>query len=212
MRNDLTNREFGRLRVIRYAGFRKKRSYWTCQCSCGAIKDIRGDALLKDMTVSCGCYSRDQSKARTKHGCARNDATTTEYNAWHQMIQRCVNPSNRRFKYYGARGIKVCERWRLSFKAFLDDLGLRPTPEHSLGRKDNDGDYEPGNCEWQTEPQQRRNTSYSHYLEHDGKRLTVAEWARETGLNVHTLHYRLRAGWTTTDTLTTPPGTAKGGR
>jgi hypothetical protein len=83
-----------------------------------------------------------------------------EYWAWENMRQRCFNPSCRDFKYYGARGISVCDRW-VSFGAFILDMGLRPSRKHSLGRIDNDKGYSPDNCRWETPEQQLTNTRIS---------------------------------------------------
>jgi hypothetical protein len=74
------------------------------------------------------------------------------------MKQRCVNPRNKAFKNYGARGISVCEKWRDSFQSFLDDVGLRPDPKLTIDRINNDGNYEPGNVRWATRSQQNLNT------------------------------------------------------
>jgi hypothetical protein len=81
---------------------------------------------------------------------------TPEHRAWLDMRKRCVNPRNKKFKHYGGRGIRVCERWD-SFANFYADLGPRPSPLHSLDRIDNDGNYESGNCRWATRSEQRRN-------------------------------------------------------
>lgn len=91
---------------------------------------------------------------RQYHGFANWSA---EYNAWTNMKQRCYNVNHHHYKYYGERGIKVCERWRNSFTEFILDLGMKPGPEYSLGRIDNDGDYEPTNCRWETPEEQANN-------------------------------------------------------
>jgi len=86
---------------------------------------------------------------------------TLEYRSWGQMIQRCTNPNNPVYKHYGGRGIKVCERWRNSYNSFLEDMGRRPTPTHTLDRIKNDLDYCPENYKWSTRKEQsfnRRNT------------------------------------------------------
>lgn len=82
---------------------------------------------------------------------------TSEYAAWGAMIQRCTNPKNPVFMNYGGRGIRVCDRWRSSFDDFVNDMGPRPTPAHSLDRVNNDGDYEPANCRWADSQTQRLN-------------------------------------------------------
>lgn len=80
---------------------------------------------------------------------------TKEYVAWKGMIYRCENPTNNRWHRYGGRGITVCRKWRESFEAFLADVGPAPSPQHSLGRWDHDGNYEPGgNVAWQSPEQQ----------------------------------------------------------
>src|SRR5689334_4957651 len=105
-----------------------------------------------------------------------------EYKAWQKMKDRCYNPRSQRYDRYGARGIRVCGRWLASFEAFFEDLGPRPSPEHSLERTDNDGDYCPENCRWATRAEQNRNRSDNVLLEYEGRRLTRAEWAREMGM------------------------------
>jgi len=94
-----------------------------------------------------------------KHGHAVRHARTPEYSAWCALIGRCTNPRNKGWRYYGGRGITVCERWRHDFTAFLADMGPRPSPNHSIDRfPDNDGNYEPGNARWATDQQQNANT------------------------------------------------------
>ena len=88
-----------------------------------------------------------------KHGAHKSP----EYKAHAAILQRCYNPKTNGWRNYGARGIKVCERWRNSFVDFLADMGPRPSPKHSIGRIDNDGDYGPTNCRWETHAEQTRN-------------------------------------------------------
>ena len=88
-------------------------------------------------------------------------AAPREYFRWKGMIQRCTKRKHKGFKYYGGRGIRVCERWLESFQAFRADMGDPPSPQHSLDRIDNDGHYEPGNVRWATIYEQSRNKRWS---------------------------------------------------
>ncbi len=83
---------------------------------------------------------------------------TPEYRAWKNIKSRCYNKNVPSYKYYGGRGIGVCDRWRKSFYSFLNDMGQRPGAEYSIDRKNNDGDYSPDNCRWATKSQQGVNT------------------------------------------------------
>lgn len=135
-----------------------------------------------------------------KHGMYRSP----EHAAWKEMKQRCYNPNSHRYNRYGGRGIKVCDRWLDSFVAFYSDMGPRPSAGHSIERRDNNGDYEPGNCDWATKAEQNRNRGDNVFLEHDGRSMTMAEWAREIGMGVKTLEYRIKNGWSIHNALTLP--------
>lgn len=115
-----------------------------------------------------------------RHGAAAGKKKS-EYNIWVMMRQRCNNPRNKRYKDYGGRGITVCERWDNSFTAFLSDMGLRP-PGTSIERKNNDGNYEPGNCIWATREQQALNTRSNLRIEINGVTKTLTEWADHFGV------------------------------
>jgi hypothetical protein len=119
------------------------------------------------------------------------------------MKDRCNNPRNNRFYAYGARGIKFCKRWE-SFSNFIADMGLKPTPKHSLDRINTDGDYAPTNCRWADGITQANNCRSNHFLELNGTRKTLAQWARELGVSALTLKSRLVYGWTDEEALTKP--------
>lgn len=150
---NLLGMRFGRLVVIRRSGTRKAFALWECQCDCGNLCDIRSDSL-KTTTRSCGCIAVETS---TVHGDASGGKVSTEYRSWASAINRCSNPENNAWADYGGRGITVCERWRSSFPAFLEDMGRKPTPRHSIDRVDSDKGYEPGNCRWATKKEQANN-------------------------------------------------------
>lgn len=137
-----------------------------------------------------------------KHGWSH----TPEHNAWQAMRGRCLNPRNRRYHRYGGRGITICERWR-DFANFLADVGPRPSPQHTLDRKDNDGPYDPENCHWSTPVEQARNRGGRRptlRLTWQGETLCVTAWAERVGLSTNQIRNRLRKGWSVHRTLTEP--------
>lgn len=111
------------------------------------------------------------------------------------MIARCYSEKHEHYKFYGGRGIKVCRRWRLSFSAFLSDMGVKPTPRHRLERVNNGKGYSPSNCVWATHRDQCNNRRSNSFLTIDGKRRTIAEWSRESGINANRIYARLAEGW-----------------
>lgn len=128
-----------------------------------------------------------------------------EYNIWRGMIARCHNPRNSSYPWYGARGIEVCSRWRLSFEDFLDDVGRRPSPKHSLDRINPEENYVSGNVRWATAKEQATNKRKNPLLEHDGRTLSLSQWAIEIGVDYNTLWYRINVGfWDIPRALGTP--------
>lgn len=129
------------------------------------------------------------------HGYSVNPKTRQLYAIWKTMRHRCASRGNPKFPDYGGRGIRVCRRWRESFEAFVQDMGPRPKGL-TLGRKDNEGNYEPSNCEWQTPLTQSNNRRINRFLIVNGVKRTVSEWSRELGVKADILYYRIRCGWT----------------
>lgn len=185
---DLTGKRFGMLTVVRRDGVTSCKSgtmpKWAAKCDCGKETSVMGASLRYGRSKSCGCQLK-------KHGMFG----TPEYSAWVSMLQRCNNPKRKNFHEYGGRGIKVCEQWK-TFPVFLADMGKRPSSDHSLDRKDNNGNYGPANCRWATKKQQQRNRRVSHVLTVAGVSATIAEWAEETGVGTSTIRQRLMRGWT----------------
>ena len=123
---------------------------------------------------------------------------------WRSMIHRCHSPNSTSYKYYGAKGITVCKRWRDSFETFCADMGPRPHGRE-IERIDNDGPYSPQNCRWATRREQAQNKSNSRLLTYEGRTQTMAAWARDLGVHPSALLYRLnKPGWTLEQALTTP--------
>lgn len=152
--------------MVPRARWARPQSEWYCRCDCGTRRVVSGGNLTRGLTLSCGCLRREllaESKKGNeynhKHGHAPAGRSSPEYRAWAKMKDRCGNPNSAEYKNYGARGIAVCERWsgRSGFPNFLADMGPRPSPELSLDRIDNGGDYTPNNCRWATRAQQNAN-------------------------------------------------------
>ena len=156
---NLAGKTFDRLTVMFFFGLKDAGAYYMCRCECSGTLVVSASKLRSGHTRSCGCLL-SESGAK----CGREKAThgeskkTAEYRIWTGMKTRCFNPNIKAFKYYGGRGITVCDRWRNSFPAFLEDVGRRPSDLHSIDRwPNNDGNYEPGNVRWATWSEQNRN-------------------------------------------------------
>lgn len=116
-----------------------------------------------------------------------------EYDVWKAMLQRCQSPTAHRYELYGGRGIRVCDRWR-DVRAFIADMGPRPSSAHSIERQDRDGNYEPGNCIWAVRRTQNQNTSRNVEITIHGEQVCIAEAARRYGIHENTLRHRLARG------------------
>jgi hypothetical protein len=196
---DMVSKKFGRWTVTgRDTSKPKGRAYWLVECECGSTGSILGSNLRNGSSQSCGCLNVD---AHSTHGMKY----TPEYQAWRAMINRCYRPEDISFHNYGGRGIQVAAAWLESFEQFFTHVGPRPTPQHSLDRyPDKDGNYEPGNVRWATLVEQQNNMRTNHLLTYQGKTQTIAQWARELGINHLTLRGRIQNGWSVERALTTP--------
>ncbi len=189
---------YGKLTVVSLTDNRIKGEYvWECICDCGNTR-YRTTSKLK-LGGACGCMIGKDFK----HGMTG----TPEHTAWTSMQNRCYNPKDDSYRYYGGKGITVCGEWLgpKGFQRFFACIGLRPSNKHSLDRYPNrHGNYEPGNVRWATPEEQQRNRSNNLFLTLNGVAKTQAEWAEITGWNKATFRYRRKKGWTDEEVLTTP--------
>lgn len=195
---DLKGQVFGRLKVVEYVGTVARSAVWRCVCECGNEISTKAKTLRSGETKSCGCLHREISARLcrdrlTKHGKTAG-GNSRVYRIWSNMVSRCTNPNFDAYPYYGGRGISVCDRWRL-FENFLQDMG-EPGPDESIDRIDPNGHYEPGNCRWVVRADQARNTRRNVFLELDGRRMTISQWANEPGAApLKTIYARVAQGW-----------------
>lgn len=196
---------YGRLKTL---GLQERRpvgnqgqmaTYFLCQCECGSDPKWIGRLNLKNGdTKSCGCLDLESRRQRceklkkfeAKHGMSG----TPEYQTWNGMNQRCTNPNASGYLDYGGRGIRVCEAWAKSFDAFFADMGRRPSPKHTIDRINSNLDYGPSNCRWATRRTQNRNKSDNVWIEYDGKRMLIADWAVELNTYHQLIASNLRRG------------------
>lgn len=200
--------KFNRLTVVGHGprvpngtGGRSSVATWECVCDCGSPINVRKGQLISGATKSCGCANLDALRARGTH----RDTQSTEYCTWEQMLNRCLNPRTPAYSRYGGRGITVSDEWRSSYETFLADVGRKPTPQHSIERIDNDGNYELGNVKWATKTEQANNRRNNRFVEFRGERKTIAQWAVSVQMPVPRIYERLVClGWTVERALTTP--------
>lgn len=168
-----------------------------CKCNnCGSEHDTLYYNVVNGHAKSCGCSRKD---SKFKH----QDKNT--YIIWRNMLGRCCNKTDSHYKYYGGRGITVCDRWKDSFDDFYEDMGKRPSKEYSIDRIDVNGNYEPDNCKWSTRIEQANNTTRNVYYDYQGEKLTLAQICRKLDLPYKTIWKRIHSGGVSLeDTLVTP--------
>lgn len=173
---DIVGQTFGRLTVISRDGHIGVRAAWFCRCECGRERRATTtDLQTKTGPKSCGCYRKGPTAYYHRHGHSPQQGASATYFSWQAMLSRCGNPQNQAFKYYGGRGVTVCDRWR-DFNHFLEDMGERPAGL-TLDRIDPYGNYEPANCRWADAQLQSENT-----------RRSIEKRARLAGAREHAAH------------------------
>lgn len=193
---------FGRLVVTTIYKRGDGQACATAVCDCGKQWDGRLLNLRSGSVRSCGCLNRDSLiKRNTKHGLSH----LPEYHVWREMKARCTNPNNAFFNRYGGRGIRVSPEWVDDFDAFYNHVGPRPSDRYSIERKDNDMDYEPGNCIWATMVEQANNRVSNRCIEYKGETRTLTGWCRFLNKSLQAITQRIDVcGWSIEKAFTVP--------
>jgi hypothetical protein len=174
-----------------------KRIGYPCRCVCGAERIVGSQNLRNGASKGCGCRKIKENADRTRtHGAgSAREHGSKAASVWLDMKKRCLNPNCRNYPRYGGRGITICDRWLGDdgFNNFLLDMG-EPSKGYSIGRRDNNGPYEPNNCRWETRKQQQSNMRSNRYGWLDGEKLTMEEIARREGLAPQSIKGRMLKG------------------
>lgn len=197
MIKDFTNQRFSRLLVIKNRPDLKKGNKGPrvveCICDCGTVKTATLKNLKKGYVKSCGCLQKERiGLDSTKHGLYK----LPEYNIWNGIVQRCYNNKNDKYIRYGNKGITMSPEWKDNFEIFLKDMGPRPSPKHSIDRRENNKGYSKENCRWATSKEQNNNRTNNIFYEYDGKTKTLSEWCSELNLNYMIIYGRIHRGLT----------------
>lgn len=196
---DIINRRYGRLTAVKQVENDKhNHRQWLCRCECGNEIVVLQNSLTSGRTRSCGCYYKEtrRTSART-HG----QSKTRLFHIWAEMLERCKNTNRHDYKYYGGKGVTVCEEWKV-FEVFAKWAHESGYAENlSIDRIDSNGDYTPANCRWADWVTQMNNTNRNHFITANGETHTVAEWSRITGISLSTLNYRISGGWKPEDII-----------
>jgi hypothetical protein len=163
--------KFNRLTAKNFSHRTEYRDFWVFSCECGKTKTILLTKVTSGKTRSCGCLVAE--KARENFS-THQKSKTAEYRAWAKIKERCYSDCRENIaKYYKSIGITMCRKWRDSFENFLEDMGQRPSPKHSIDRIDVNGNYEPGNCRWATLEQQANNKRRTIFVEVNGEKMPL---------------------------------------
>lgn len=179
---DLSGQKFGRLAVVSLVPDRRP-PHWLCLCDCGQKASVEASNLKGGHTTSCGCYAAERrGQSSITHGLSGSPTWVS----WNKMIQRCTNPKEDNYQFYGGRGITFDPRWAV-FENFLADMGVRPKGL-TLDRKEVNGPYSPDNCRWATRAEQAANHRRNVFVTIDGRRMTVTEAMKVTGKSRYLLN------------------------
>ena len=197
---DSAGMKFGRLTILGFAGTnRNGQAIVKCRCDCGVTCDRMACNMKGGLVRSCGCLRVERTiERKTTHGHSRNGKVTSILNVYRAMLNRCHGETGH--PGYKGRGIEVCDRWRFGdgtacgFICFKNDLGVRPTIDHTIDRRDNDKGYSPENCRWATRVEQANNRRSTVWIDVAGMRKTILQWTRHLGVNRNALREAEKRG------------------
>lgn len=177
---DLIGLRFGTKVVIEECGRTSTGQIkWKYRCDCGTEKIAASSSVRK--SYSCGC----KNKTCKTHGMSN----TRVFKIWSSMLRRCRDKNHICYKYYGERGITVCERW-LKFENFYSDMG-DPPELFSIDRINPNGNYDPSNCKWSSTKEQNGNKTTTIFMTLDGVTMNLTQWAKKIGVSPASLHHRV---------------------
>lgn len=187
---DLAGKRFGRLVILGIAHKDKfGNQLWKCVCDCENIVFSTHYRLRMSKVKSCGCFAKD---IKIKHNNATGGKVTKEYKSWTAIKERCFNPNVKEYIRYGGVGITMCAEWINDFSAFLKEVGVAPSKNHTIDRYPNQaGNYEPGNVRWASKQQQAWNRRTNILIEYNGETKCLAAWANQYSIPYHLLWERI---------------------
>lgn len=190
---DLTGEKYGRWTVVENLGYTGPKKYYWCRCECGTERRVPHGDLHSGKSKSCGCLKSElQTIRNTTHG--KRD--TRLFSIWSGMKTRCYNENTDSFKYYGGKGVIICDEWLNDFQTFYDwSMSNGYWDNLTIDRIDVNGNYAPDNCRWTTYKIQSTNRTNNHFVRINNETKALSEWAEESGINYHTVQDRLRRGW-----------------
>jgi hypothetical protein len=203
---DITGQKFNKLTAIKFSHKVGKISYWIFECECGNKKSIVKSKVVNGYTKACGCQLIE---SHITHGLAHRPKKNQPknypkiYTTWMSMKNRCHNKNEPSYKYYGAKGIFVCDEWH-EFENFYNDMGEPPTKDHSIDRIDNSKGYSKDNCRWATRKQQHYNKTNNVYFEYEGQLYTLVQLSEKYLINKGTFMSRILRGLDIKAALLTP--------
>jgi hypothetical protein len=193
---DITGKQYGLLKAVRITEERSGSSYkWLFECRCGnTVIRNPGNVRQTGEGASCGCTTSKKMLAfYNRETVSQQRLHPLTYGSWRAMRERCLNKNSRAYKYYGGRGVKICDRWdgRDGFSNFLEDMGERPKG-FTLDRIDVNGDYSPENCRWATTQEQAENTTANKWISIDGKKSTLQNFLNDNNIAVSSFYKTLK--------------------